>query len=101
MTRSQHSLNFVLASLPAEEKRRGSPDQQAWQKEAADVLEREHGLRASRVRHGVWTQLYVRGLTPDAAAAEAETYSLRASHGRWIGIGHKVWRRGLRCLWRR
>jgi hypothetical protein len=42
------------------------------------VLEREHSLRASSVRHRIWMQFYVRGLTPEEAARQAAIYATNA-----------------------
>jgi hypothetical protein len=42
-----------------------------WRERAEAALQVEHGTKATRVRPGVWTKMYIRGLTPEDAARQA------------------------------
>jgi hypothetical protein len=45
-------------------------------------LERRHGVKASTIPARLWTKLYVRNLSPEAAAAEAAISAYNTKRGR-------------------
>jgi hypothetical protein len=54
------------------------PPYATWKAEAAQELQRRYGLEATAIAERIWTQFYVRRLTPKEAADRAEMVYHRA-----------------------
>jgi|Tabmets5t2r1_1033131.scaffolds.fasta_scaffold258503_1 predicted secreted protein len=81
--------------MPSKRSRTGRPatpttSYAEWKDRAEVKLERRHGVKASTIPARLWTKLYVRNLSPEAAAAEAATsaYNTRPAFDR-LGSGKK------------
>jgi hypothetical protein len=64
--------------MPSKRSRTGRPARPTtsyaeWKDRAEVELERRHGVKASTIPAPLWTKLYARNLSPEAAAAEAAT----------------------------
>lgn len=60
-----------------------------WRAHADAVLADKHGIAPGTIPARVWTKLFVRGLTPDAAADDAavSAYNVRPASDRLKGRG--------------
>jgi hypothetical protein len=54
------------------------PPYTSWKSEAAQELQLRHGLEPAAIAERIWTQFYVRRLTPQDAADRAEMVYRRA-----------------------
>jgi hypothetical protein len=52
-----------------------------WKERAEAVLQTEHSTRLTTVRPGAWTKMYIRGMTPEEAAAHAAAEALNKLPG--------------------
>jgi hypothetical protein len=59
--------------MPSKRSRTGRPAYAEWKDRAEVKLEHRHGVKASTIPARLWARLYVRNLSPEAAAAEAAT----------------------------
>jgi predicted secreted protein len=64
--------------MPSKRSRTGRPARPTtsyaeWKDRAEVKLEHRHGVKASTIPARLWARLYVRNLSPEAAAAEAAT----------------------------
>ena len=53
----------------------GSEDYTIWRTQVAKELHSQHGIALGIIPEGVWTRLYVKGMTPDEAAITPEVYN--------------------------
>jgi hypothetical protein len=60
-----------------------------WQAQAAAALESKHAIKAGTIPARVWTKLFLRGLSPEAAADDAATsaFNMRPASYRLKGRG--------------
>jgi hypothetical protein len=50
-----------------------APSYRDWRIAAGKALARDHGIAPARIPERIWTQLYIRRLDPNGAAARAAT----------------------------
>jgi hypothetical protein len=60
------------------------PSYASWKDAAAQELKRLHGIEATAIPEREWIKLYVRGLTPEEAAAQVEREYRSTRPASWL-----------------